>query len=278
MRFQFSGCFHFCVLLQINTVTLVNLTQLPHPLPPQPTHLGYNSPHDVVQFANQIGPNLRRPAHYHVGDRRMRFGRPTLAYRHAGRSLAYIDPHIDSNRHSHTPTATPEPTATPKPTPTREATQSVRPTPRPVNQPPEAAYDFEVETFDGDTLKLSDLKGRVVVLNFWASWCPPCRWEMPSFERISKEYSDKEVVFVGLALSDTLRDARGFADSVGVTYPLALDSTGRIAAAYNVRSLPTTFFIDREGQIQRRLTSVANEGVLKIFIRGQLTPTPGQGK
>ena len=176
------------------------------------------------------------------------------------------------------PTATPEPTATPKPTPTREATQSVRPTPRPVNQPPEAAYDFEVETFDGDTLKLSDLKGKVVVLNFWASWCPPCRWEMPSFERISKEYGDKEVVFVGLALSDTLRDARGFADSVGVTYPLALDSTGRIAAAYNVRSLPTTFFIDREGQIQRRLTSVANEGVLKIFIRGQLTPTPGQGK
>ena len=73
---------------------------------------------------------------------------------------------------------------------------------------------------------------------------------------------------MGLALSDTLRDARGFADSVGVTYPLALDSTGRIAAAYNVRSLPTTFFIDREGQIQRRLTSVANEGVLKIFHKG----------
>ena len=101
---------------------------------------------------------------------------------------------------------------------------------------------------------------------------------MPSFEQISKEFGDEEVVFVGLALADTLRDARGFADSVGVTYPLALDSTGRIAVAYDVRSLPTTFFIDREGQIQRRLTSVANEGVLKIFIRGQLTPTTGQGK
>ena len=101
---------------------------------------------------------------------------------------------------------------------------------------------------------------------------------MPAFERISNEFEDEGVLFVGLALSDTLRDARGFADSVGVTYPLALDSTGRIAAAYNVRSLPTTFFIDREGQIQRRLTSVANEGVLKIFIRGQLTPTPSQGQ
>ena len=175
-------------------------------------------------------------------------------------------------------TATPESTATPAPTPTREAASSVRPTPRPASQPPEAAHDFEVETFDGETLRLSDLKGKVVVLNFWASWCGPCRWEMPAFERIAKEFSDKEVVFVGLAVSDRLQDARGFADSVGVTYPLALDSSGRIAVAYNVRSLPTTFFIDREGQIQRRLTSVANEGVLKIFIRGQLTPTPGQGQ
>ena len=176
------------------------------------------------------------------------------------------------------PTVTPEPTATPAPTPTREPATSVRPTPRPVNQPPEAAHDFEVETFDGETLRLSDLKGKVVVLNFWASWCGPCRWEMPAFERISKEYSEKEVVFVGLAVADRLQDASKFADSVGVTYPLALDRTGRIAVAYDVRSLPTTFFIDREGQIQRRLTSVANEGVLKIFIRGQLTPTPSQGQ
>ena len=176
------------------------------------------------------------------------------------------------------PTATPRPTATPAPTPTREPASSIRPTPRPVSQPPEAAHDFEVETFGGETLRLSDLKGKVVVLNFWASWCPPCRWEMPAFERISKEFGDEGVVFVGLALSDTLRDARGFADSVGVTYPLALDRTGEISIAYNVRSLPTTFFIDKEGMIQRRLTSVANEGVLKIFIGGQLTPTPGQGQ
>ncbi len=176
------------------------------------------------------------------------------------------------------PTATPEPTATPAPTPTREAASSVRPTPRPASQPPEAAHDFEVETFDGETLRLSDLKGKVVVLNFWASWCGPCRWEMPAFERIAKEFSDKEVVFVGLAVADRLQDASKFADRVGVTYPLALDRTGRIAVAYDVRSLPTTFFIDKEGQVQRRLTSVANEGVLKIFIRGQLTPTPSRGQ
>ena len=116
------------------------------------------------------------------------------------------------------------------------------------------------------------------MLNFWASWCGPCRWEMPAFERIAKEFSDKEVVFVGLAVADRLQDASKFADRVGVTYPLALDRTGRIAVAYDVRSLPTTFFIDKEGQIQRRLTSVANEGVLKIFIRGQLTPTPSRGQ
>ncbi len=185
--------------------------------------------------------------------------------------------------HTPVPTAAPTaapipPTAAPRPTPipTREPATPVRTAPRPATQPPEAAHDFEVETFDGETLRLSDLEGKVVVLNFWASWCPPCRWEMPAFERISQEYGDEGVVFVGIALTDTLRAAKEFADSAGVTYPLALDKTGEIARAYNVVGLPTTFFIDREGMIQRRLTSVANEGVLKIFIRGQLNPTPSR--
>ena len=187
-----------------------------------------------------------------------------------------------------TPTAVPEPpTVTPEPTPAPPS-----PTPEPTIQPPptvtatpaptpriiksraqtesRAAPDFEIETFDGGTLRLSDLEGKVVVLNFWASWCPPCRWEMPFFETMWNEYRDRDVVFVGVAMSDTLEDARGFAEETGVTYPIGLDQTNEIVRAYEVRSLPTTFFIGKDGQINRRLTSAANEALLKVFLRGQL--------
>ena len=175
------------------------------------------------------------------------------------------------------PTPVPDATATPAPTPTAAlaptATAVPAPTPRVIRRAsdnaPEAAPDFSVETFDGETLRLSDLRGQVVVLNFWASWCPPCRWEMPFFETISQEYKDRGVVFLGIAISDTIEDASDFADSAGVTYPLALDATNEIARDYETLGLPTTFLIDKDGVIQRRL-GVANEGVLKIFLDGQV--------
>ncbi len=171
--------------------------------------------------------------------------------------------------------ATPEPTPrppSPKPEPTVTATPA--PTPRTIlstsSNGGEAAADFEVETFDGETLRLSDLNGKVVVLNFWASWCPPCRWEMPFFETMWQEYRDQGVVFVGIAMSDTLENVKAFAEEAGVTYPVALDTTTEIARAYEVLSLPTTFFIGKDGNVERKLTSAANEGLLKIFLRGQL--------
>ena len=181
-----------------------------------------------------------------------------------------------------TPEPTPAPTATAVPTPLPTATPQPAPTstalpaPTPIKVQTRAtkgsgkAYDFEIETFDGEMLRLSDLEGKVVVLNFWASWCPPCRWEMPFFEEMHQEYKDQGVVFLGVAISDTLENARGFAESTGVTYPIGLDTTNEISRNYNVVSLPTTFFIGREGNVERRLTSAANEGVLKVFLRGQL--------
>ena len=182
------------------------------------------------------------------------------------------------------PEPTPIPTATPAPTPVPTATAKPAPTstalpaPTPVRIQPRAtretgkAIDFEIETFDGETIRLSDFEGKVVVLNFWASWCPPCRWEMPFFERMSQEYEDQDVVFLGVAISDTLENVRAFAEGVGVTYPNGLDETGEIARDYSVVSLPTTFFIGKDGNVERRLSSAANEGVLKVFLRGQLRP------
>ncbi len=173
------------------------------------------------------------------------------------------------------PTVTPEPTpATRLPTPEPTVTATPAPTPRTIlstsSTDADAAPDFEVETFDGETLRLSDLNGKVVVLNFWASWCPPCRWEMPFFETMWQEYRDQGVVFVGIAMSDTLENVKAFAEEAGVTYPVALDTTTEIARDYEVLSLPTTYFIGKDGNIERKLTSAANEGLLKVFLRGQL--------
>ncbi len=157
------------------------------------------------------------------------------------------------------------PTSTPRPAPTA--------TPLPPADPSELAPARDVELAllaEEGTISIAELTGQVVVLNFWASWCPPCRAEMPSFQAISEEFKDQGVVFFGVAVSDTEVDASQFAEMVGVTYPLALDRTGNVTRAFQVRQMPTTFVIDRRGVVVRRIENIANEGVLRVFIRGQL--------
>ncbi len=133
-----------------------------------------------------------------------------------------------------------------------------------------SAPEFQLALLDGAAMRLSDLRGKVVVLNFWASWCAPCRWEMPAFERVWQEYKDKGVIFVGVAVADREQDAKAFAGEVGVTYSLGMDASGEIASAYQIVGLPTTYFIDRQGRISRVLTGAANEGALRVFLNGQL--------
>lgn len=178
------------------------------------------------------------------------------------------------------PVATSGPTAAPAESPVNEAELTPVPVPSAVQgasstslgvSPGSSAPDFELGLLGKDgTLRLSDFKGKVVVLNFWASWCPPCRWEMPDFERMWQEYRDKDVVFLGVAVADFEDKALGFAEKTGVTYPLGLDATGEVAKDYGITSMPTTYFIDREGKVARRLVSVANKGVLRVFLEGQL--------
>ena len=169
------------------------------------------------------------------------------------------------------PAISPTVAPTPRPSPAPTATATPGPTPVTVrtSTKQETAIDFHLDLLTGEELQLSDLRGKVVVLNFWGSWCPPCRAEMPSFESIYRQYKDKGVVFVGVAVSDVESKARAFAEEVGVTYPIGLDP-GHISSTYRITAMPTTYFIDQEGNISRKLQGPANEGALRFFIDSRL--------
>lgn len=102
----------------------------------------------------------------------------------------------------------------------------------------------------GKTIKLSDYRGKTVVLNFWATWCGPCRLEMPDFEALYRQRSN--LMIIGFNQRENEEQVRAFATDVGATFPLVLDRSGTIAASFNVTlGLPTTYFIDPKGIIQK---------------------------
>ncbi|HEV8225570.1 MAG TPA: TlpA disulfide reductase family protein [Methylomirabilota bacterium] len=121
--------------------------------------------------------------------------------------------------------------------------------PSPLLDRPAAA--FTVTTFAGSPLSLESLRGKVVMLNFWASWCrPACYEEAPALERTWREYKDKGVVVVGIDIQDREEAARTFLAEFGHSFPNAPDPAGRIAVDYGVYGVPETFFIDRKGRVR----------------------------
>lgn len=110
------------------------------------------------------------------------------------------------------------------------------------------APDFVLKDMDGKEVRLSDYKGKVVVLNFFASWCPPCRHEVPDFIELQKLYGDKGVSFIGVALEDA-GNAKNFKERFGINYPVLVDD-GKASNIYGpIRSIPTTFIIDKNMKI-----------------------------
>jgi cytochrome c biogenesis protein CcmG/thiol:disulfide interchange protein DsbE len=106
--------------------------------------------------------------------------------------------------------------------------------------------DFELPTLDGNTLSSEELKGHPVVVNFWASWCVPCREEAPRLERAWRRYKDDDVIFLGVNIKDAESDARKFVDDFNITYPVVRDLDQKLTRSFGVRGLPETFFIDDE--------------------------------
>ncbi len=111
------------------------------------------------------------------------------------------------------------------------------------------APEFELRLFDGTLVRLSDYRGRVVFLNFWASWCPPCRAEARLLEEAWRQVKDRGIIFLGVSIQDTEEGARRFMEEFAITYPNGRDPGSRIAINYGVYGIPETFFIDGEGRI-----------------------------
>jgi peroxiredoxin len=108
--------------------------------------------------------------------------------------------------------------------------------------------DFSGRTADGETVSLTNLRGRVGVLNFWATWCQDCRQEMPVFERLHREFVARGLSVVGINVREGTATVRDYSKELGLTFPLVLDPQGKIYAAYGVIGLPTTFLIGRDGR------------------------------
>jgi cytochrome c biogenesis protein CcmG, thiol:disulfide interchange protein DsbE len=117
-----------------------------------------------------------------------------------------------------------------------------------------AAPAFSLERLDRDgELELASLRGKAVVLNFWASWCAPCREETPLLEDGWQRWRDKNVVFVGVNVKDFRGDARGFMRRFGMTYPTVYDGKGSTVGRYGVTGFPETYFVDARGRVVHRI-------------------------
>jgi len=109
--------------------------------------------------------------------------------------------------------------------------------------------NFTLPLLSGGEATLSSYKGKVVILNFWATWCPPCRTEMPSMETLYKRYKDQGLEMLAVNLREDIIQVRRFIQSGGYTFPIPMDNDGRISNIYGIRAIPTTYIINREGLI-----------------------------
>jgi len=109
--------------------------------------------------------------------------------------------------------------------------------------------DFSLTTFDGETVDIRDLRGQVVVINFWASWCKPCEQEAAELEQAYQQYKDRGVVFLGVDYVDTDREAKAYLEKFGITYPNGPDLGTRISQAFRIRGVPETYIVGPDGRL-----------------------------
>jgi thiol-disulfide isomerase/thioredoxin len=127
--------------------------------------------------------------------------------------------------------------------------------------------EISLMSTDGTLVNLSDFKGKPVIINFWATWCPPCRAETPDLQEVHRELGDKVAILSVNATSQDGGDVAGFMREFGVTFTVVLDPEGKAFEAYNIRGLPTTIFVDRAGIVNEVFTGAVN----KAYIESKLS-------
>ncbi|PKB73501.1 MAG: hypothetical protein BZY75_01600 [SAR202 cluster bacterium Io17-Chloro-G7] len=142
-----------------------------------------------------------------------------------------------------------------------------------------SAHGFELELLSSpipnqDTLNFSQLRGKVVLLDFWASWCGPCRQEAATLVQVYQEYRDKDVEFVGIDIWDGRQDALNHIELFDVAYPNGIDSAGTIAIDYGVKGIPEKIFISRGGDIAKKFVGPISAPALRTVLDELLGETP----
>lgn len=131
-----------------------------------------------------------------------------------------------------------------------------------------AAPDFELTTLTGETVKLSDLRGKKVIVNFWATWCGPCREEVPALEKFYQEYKDKNLEVLAVNLTkDELKEenVKEFAETFDMSFPVPLDKAGTVGEQYQIYYVPTSYFINEEGIITLKSGPMTYEQMVQFY-------------
>lgn len=131
------------------------------------------------------------------------------------------------------------------------------------------APNFQLKNLEGDEVALNDLKGKKVILNLWATWCPPCKAEMPHMQEFYQEQKGKDVEILAVNLTTAEKNPNGvgqFVKDYGLTFPVVLDTAGAVGDAYQAFTIPTSYFIDRNGIIQKRIVGPMDKGMMTELI------------
>ena len=114
----------------------------------------------------------------------------------------------------------------------------------------DAAPDFTLKSLEGENLRLKEYQGQVVLINFWASWCGPCRQEMPLLDRIHQRYQDAGFAVLGINVEGEIEPAERIAKKTKVTFPILIDEGQRVSETYNLEAMPSTIVVDRDGVVR----------------------------
>ena len=113
------------------------------------------------------------------------------------------------------------------------------------------APDFTLKSLSGKNIKLSEQRGDVVMINFWASWCGPCLQELPALEHLHQRYKDLGFTLLGVNVEQDLKEAKEYLKKVGVTFPILFDVTNQVSDTYAINGMPTTYLVDRDGNLRK---------------------------